>query len=497
MKIKRVYIIWFLLITTYIVTRLINLRIIPIFTDEAIYTHWSQIALNDPANRFISLEDGKQPLFIWLSAIFHKLINDPLVASRAVSFFTGLGSTIGIFLLGRELFNKNVGILSSFLYIIVPFTLLYDRLALFDSLLTMLGIYSVLFTAKLIKKPALDTAFLTGFAIGGAMITKSSGNFFLYLIPFSLLLFDFKNKNSKSNFIKWVLLAFLVFIFTTLIFNSLRLSPLFYVIGRKNLEFIRQFSEVIKDPFLFSYSNLKALTGWIALYSTWPLFAIFLFGAVSGIIKKNRAILFLSVYFFAPFIAEVVFNKVLYPRFALFYFPFLLLIIAYTTINLAERFRMNTRHFVAAGIILLILPVFTSIKLLTKPQSAPIPEADSNQLFNDWPSGYGVEEIKEVIRSESASKKVYVGTQGTFGLLPFALQIYFQNNSNLEITGFWPVDQKDLPQQVMSKSKENKTYFVFNEYQGEITNPRLKLVSSYKKGTGNSFMRLYEVLPGE
>ena len=65
-------------------TRLTKLTLIPIFTDEAIYLRWAQIALGDPRWRFISLIDGKQPLLIWLFLPFVKYISDPLVAGRIV-----------------------------------------------------------------------------------------------------------------------------------------------------------------------------------------------------------------------------------------------------------------------------------------------------------------------------------------------------------------------------------------------------------------------------
>ena len=100
----RIFLVLFVIF--YFATRLVNLKIIPIFTDEAIYSFWAQVALHDPANRFISLEDGKQPLFIWLAAISQKFVADPLVASRLVSVFAGFGSLIGIYLLTKELFDS-------------------------------------------------------------------------------------------------------------------------------------------------------------------------------------------------------------------------------------------------------------------------------------------------------------------------------------------------------------------------------------------------------
>ena len=55
MKSKSTSIFWAGLVFSYLFTRLVNLNLIPIFTDEAIYTFWAQVALNDPENRFISM----------------------------------------------------------------------------------------------------------------------------------------------------------------------------------------------------------------------------------------------------------------------------------------------------------------------------------------------------------------------------------------------------------------------------------------------------------
>jgi len=73
------------LMIVYLTTRLTNLRLWPIFTDEAIYTRWSQIALHDASLRFIPLTDGKQPLWHWFTIAAMKIISDPLIAGK--SFF--------------------------------------------------------------------------------------------------------------------------------------------------------------------------------------------------------------------------------------------------------------------------------------------------------------------------------------------------------------------------------------------------------------------------
>src|SRR3990167_4776614 len=421
MKSKFTIIFWASLSFAYFFTRLINLGLIPIFTDEAIYTYWAQVALNDPAQRFISLVDGKQPFFIWLAAILQKFIADPLIASRLVSVFAGFGSMIGIYLLGKELLSEKIAKIAAILYLILPFTLLYDKLALFDSLLTMFGIYAVFFTVKMIKEPKLDNALLNGFAIGAALITKSSGSFFLYLLPFSLVLFDFSKNNWKQKLTRWIGFSALTFVIAQSIYNSLRLSPLFYIIERKNYEFIRPISVVIRDPFLHFYSNAQSLLGWLISYNGVFLFIIFLCAVYYGISQKDRRILYLSILFLIPFFAESLFNQILYPRFMLFYLPPVILAISWAIVNfmgVSPKWNKILIFIFAASI---AVPVQKSFLILTNPPISKIPQSDSNQYFNDWPAGYGVNEVVDVLRKESQNKEVYIGTQGTFGLYPYAL----------------------------------------------------------------------------
>jgi len=485
----------FLLISAYFITRLINIKILPIFTDEAIYSFWAQVALHDPENRYISLVDGKQPLFIWFAAISQHIIKDPLVATRLVSVFAGFGALIGIYILAFKLFNKKTAIISAILYITIPFTLFYDRLALFDSLLTMIGIYVVLLSVKMAKNPSLDIALLNGISIGLGQITKSSANFFLYLLPFSLLLFSLKDGYQKIRILKWFLLSGVTFILSFLIYNSLRLSPLFYIIAQKNLEFIRPISTVIKNPFEYFQSNFYSIINWLVIYISIPLFLLFLLGAIYGLLKRNLKILYLIILILGPFMAENVFNKVLYPRFILFYFPYIIIIIAYTVAIALDKFPKYKYYLIALFIIILLVPANNSFWLITNPLKAKLPDAEAIQYRDDWPAGYGVEEVKNIIIKESQSQDVYIGTEGTFGLYPFALNIYFYGNEKVHIYSYWPVNVENLPQQVIDFSKNHKTYFIYNFSQKPIIDKHAKLVAKFQKGNGNSYMRLYEVMP--
>lgn len=479
----------------YFLSRLINFSKFPIFTDEAIYSYWAQIALHDPMNRYISLEDGKQPLFIWIAAISQNFIQDPLVATRLVSVLAGFGSMIGIYFLAKTLLDKKIAILSSLLYVILPFTLLYDRLALFDSLLTMLVIYATLFIVMLAKSPKLDLGLLSGFSFGLGMITKSSAAFFLYLMPLSLMFFDFKSKDLPKRLMHWVAYLAVTFVMTQIIYNALRLSPLFYMISRKNMEFIRPIGEVIKNPFMHFTSNIHALVTWLISYMSPALFLLFLLGLFLAYFKKNISLIYLSILIFVPFTAEALFNQILYPRFILFYFPFIIIITSSAVLWLLENFKKFELQLKFVFALILLIPLMTSFKLLTNPAYAKIADSDSLQYLNGWPAGFGVFEVRDFLKNQPHDKDIYVGTEGTFGLLPFALNIYFYGNQKIHIIGFWPVDSKALPKQILELSKTNKTYFIFNENQKEISNSNLKLIAKYQKGKESSYLRLFEVTP--
>ena len=488
---------WFLITFVYFFTRIVNLKIVPIFTDEAIYTYWAQIALNDPANRFVSLEDGKQPLFIWLAAIFQNFITDPLIASRLVSVFAGFGTTIGIYLLAKTLFNSTVAKFAAVLYVLLPFTLLYDRMALFDSLLTMLTVFSVYLAVRTTRELSLRLAVINGAVIGLAMLTKSSANFFLYLIPTTLLFLNISKKTRTKNIANWIFLYAVTGFIAMFLYNSLRfLTPLFFRISQKNAEFIRSPQEVLQNPLLHFFGNLDSILKWHIDYLGPILFIAATFALIWGFIKFNKSIITLAAYIFAPLLAELLFNEVLYPRFALFYFPYVILILSFGLYEAINKFKKVKLLVISALLIAFIWPIYSSFKLLTDPPNSLITKSDKDQFMNEWPAGYGVTEIIDLLKEETKNGKVYVGTEGTFGLLPFALQVYFYANNNINIVGYWPV--REIPIQVMEESKIKKTYFVFNEKQDlpdEPNNRKLKLVGKYQKGNGNSYMRLYEVIP--
>ncbi|MDP2649540.1 MAG: glycosyltransferase family 39 protein [bacterium] len=476
----------------FFASRFFNISSLPLFTDEAIYTRWSQIARYDAAWRFISLTDGKQPMFVWLDMNLMRFITDPLLAGRIISVFAGFGSMIGLYFLGREIFkNKWVGILSSTLYLIYPFALVYNRMALYDALVGMFAIWTFYFEVLLIRYIRFDIALILGMILGGGVLTKTSGFFGIYLLPFSVILFDLKKKDKLSRFLKWVLFAIVAVVFTYGYYSMLRLSPFFHIINDKNEIFIYSFSEWIKHPFEFFVGNFLGLWDWFLKYTTWPV--IFLFAFSLFVYRAfTREKLLLLIWFAVPFFALALFGKILYPRFILFMTLPLLPLAALSLYKLNE-FIKNKLLFTFCFFLFAFLMLRSDYFILTDFARAPIPFSDLEQYSNGWPAGGGVKEIIAFLNQESSKGKIYVASEGTFGSLPtYSVEIYLGNNKNIDKRGIWPLPA-EIPSDLKEKAKKMPVYFIFNDSPAPPKRWNIKFISKYQKGIGNSFMSLYQI----
>lgn len=473
-------------------TRIFHLLNVPIFTDEAIYIRWAQIGLSDPAHRFISLTDGKQPLLTWLMYPMLKIFPDPLFAGRFISVLAGVGSVLAIYVLGRELFGRRTALVASLLYIFSPFTVVYDRLALMDSLLAMFGLWSLYLEILLVRRLRLDVALLLGFSLGFGLLTKSSAYFYLYFLPFTLLFFRFDKKGSGKHLLTYVGLSTISVTIGIGMYNLLRLSPWFYIIEQKNYSFIYTFGEFLQSPFQFFWHNLYGLLQIFVLYLTMPLVLLLTGAIVWGVARFDRRIVLLFLWFLFPFLALAMFGKVIFPRFILFMIIPLFIIIAHTIVQLSLYLRKRLLLFLCIVFLVLSLPVYQSILALSAPVEMNIPRADRNQLFDDWPSGYGVQEVVNFLDEQSQNGKVVIGTEGTFGLFPAAFEIYLGTNPNVEIHGYWPVSE--VPKELIEKAHQFPTYLVFKESQSIPSNWPLTLRARYQRGKGKTFLLLYEVI---
>jgi hypothetical protein len=490
----------------YFSLRFLYISSLPIFTDEAIYVRWAQIAMRDANWRFISLTDGKQPLFVWAAMILMKFIEDPLFAGRLVSVISGFFTMFGLWFLSFELFkSKKAAFLTAIIYIAYPFAQVLDRMALYDSMVGTFYIWSLYFSVLLVRKVRLDIAFPLGFLMGAGILTKSTNFFSIYLLPFMFLIFDWSKAKATSRVFRFGIFAIIAIIISQLLYAILRLSPLFGMIDTKTATFVYPISEWIKDPFLHLASNAKVLTDWLLSY----LGASYVSLIIASIFfskKFYREKILLFLYFLLPFVALIIFGKAIFPRF-IFFMSLPLLSLAGLglsgTINiLSEKFLSKGNkpagNFIVAIVILLFIsyPGFVSLQFAYDPVNARITKADSIQYVNNWTAGWGVDKSIAFLQKTAENKQIFVATEGTFGLMPASLELYLVQNKNIKIKGYWPVSDQGLPKEVTESARKMPTYFIFYQpvHASIPANFPLKLLFQVQEGNSSSSFRFYQVI---
>ena len=472
------------LVFLYFATRLANLTIIPVFADEAIYIRWAQVMKAVPSLRFLPLSDGKQPFFMWTIIPFLKFISDPLAAGRLVSVFCGFGTMAGVFVLSYLLFkNKILSFFASLLYLISPFILFFDRMALADGMLACWGVWCLVFGVSLAKTARLDLAMITGIVLGLGLLTKSPALIFALLLPAALILMG----RRKSNFLSLAKLAALlavVYILGFAIYNILRLGPEFHMIGIRNKDYVFSFSEVLKHPFNPLVGNLKSVVSWCWILLT-PL--IFIAGIIGGILvfKKNtKEALLLWIWVLIPLLGQSAIAKVFTSRYILYAIPFFLIFAA----CLVEKVFKNIKGKVLATAFLVLVflpPTYCSLLLVSDPYRAWLPENERSGYLEMWTAGQGIKESSEYLREVAKTQKVLVGTEGFFGTLPDGLQIYLEGVPNVTVIGIGqPV--REISPKLTDGLIDNRVFVLVNDSRFEMADTKnLRLVDKYAKATGS------------
>lgn len=461
--------------------RLYHLTLLPVFADEAIYIRWSQIMANEPTLRFLPLSDGKQPLYMWILMLLIKRFSDPLFIGRMISVVSGFGTLAGVCFLSYLLFkNKAATLIAGLLYALSPFVFFFDRMALVDSMLTALGVWSLTFAVLTAKTKRLDIAMIMGFFFGLSWLTKSTATLFILLIPATWILLS-----NKKDILRVITLDLIAVFIAFVMYNILRLGPNFGLIATRNLDYVYPINHILVNPFDPLKGHLGGIVNYFYLMAPVSLVALFLLGYLVGRRKHWKELLVLSFWAIGPILATAEYFKVVTARYLVYTIPFFIVIAASAFLTKARLIKILA---VAALLILVIQSGLFDYKLLTKVEETPFPAGEKTGYLTEWTAGYGIKEVGDYLKSQIPSlksdQKIVVGTEGYFGTLPDGLQMYMEGIGKATVIGVGLGFERVPDPLVASRDAGNKTYLVINKSRLYIKNPEmlgLRLISSYPK----------------
>jgi len=417
---------FFLLSVIYLATRLINLLKLPIFNDESIYIDWGFKEINGKGLAFYSLFDGKPPFLMWVFGIFHKFISDPLFAGRFVSVITGFLTLFGIYKLSKRYFGKKVATLAGIYYTIIPLFVFFDRQALMESAVTMIGVWSLYYFLDFIGKPGIKNAIILGVIWGlGIFIKQSVLVFFLA----EAIIYIFLHITKRGY-------KFSPNLFLSLAVSQLVLTPLyfqknFWAAASSGSRFMMDFRQILSFPISAWIQNLKGIFMIPFWYLFLPIFLLTIVGSLSC--KESRQRIILAFYILSIALI-LIFSINVSPRYLVaFLFPI--------TILAAHGFdQLKIKKILLEKILFIvsiIIPASLSVVLLLNPPSyfyllnKVTSYSQESEYVTNWTSGYATTQTISFIHKVSEKTPVVVGVRVDAGNPESAVFAYFNGSKKV------------------------------------------------------------------
>jgi hypothetical protein len=417
------------LLALYLAARLRGLGLLPIFLDETLHVRWALLLAEGQRSWDATWKWGRA-LTIWLSALVSPWSSDLLRANRLVSVALGAVTLWAAFEIARRLFGPRVALLAGLFYVLCPFTLFHDRMALTEAGLAAFSALALLCGIRVAENGSRAAAVVAGVALVGAVLVKAIGVLALPVPALAVLVLGPLRKR--------LLPLALVY--------AVGLPPSVWAFRRfaatENAQHMAELFTGGGGAFASRLTTALAEGGgWLWTWCTPPLVVLALAGAVLAVLRRDRRGLLLAFLSAYPLVAFSVALTWRMPRYLLPAAVPLLVLAAAALDELASRLCARaptaTREQVsgwvlAAAAVLSLVPALRFDRLLwTDPAQAPMPEADRFQYVLGWPSGYGVRDTERLVREELASHPhgvtvvVHANRFQNLRVTPYALSLAF------------------------------------------------------------------------
>lgn len=480
-----------LLLFIFLLTRLLNLLLLPVFNDEAIYIHWGLIMINKPESLFYSLFDGKQPLLMWLFGIANGLISDPLLASRSVTVLFSLFSFWALVKIGKKLFSFPFSLLPALIYTITPLFVFFDHQALMESSLTTISLWSLYFLSEYQENKTVKPVIILGIILALGFYLKSTAIIFLLLSCLFLLFLTFR-KIKTVYFFKPLYSLILVLTVFFIINLPLILQPKFNIIFLRGDRYNLTPKELLGFPITHWLGNFIAFIE-ISFWQLTPvLFLLTLLGIVFSLRKKFALYLY---WFLGGLLIAVLTARGLSPR-------YLVCLLPLSSIFITQALVVSFRKKRLLGFLLFstfIVPLSITILLIFKPllyfnfmDVFTKKYSQKTNYVTENTAGYGLKEVRNYLEEKAKTQSIIVGVRLDAGNPENALFSYYFNNPNIKVTY---LDKQIIPPDfdLSQTSSTIPIYFVSrSQHQGGLENYLIE-EARFLKPEGKSYFGVFRL----
>jgi len=138
---------------------------------------------------------NQPPLGFFVEALFFRIFGSSIDGGTMLMTLFGLGSTVLVYLIGKELYGKTVGLVAAALFALTPWELILSRSFLIDALYLVPSLVCLYVGILAVNKNSIKHALISGVFFAVAFLTKDYAVFIL--IPLLLYYVYSKPKNLK------------------------------------------------------------------------------------------------------------------------------------------------------------------------------------------------------------------------------------------------------------------------------------------------------------
>lgn len=473
-----------LFLALYFLTRVATLSVLPIFLDEAVHLQWAERLYSEGR---ILRPIGAGRLLAVAAYGLALPFEDRLFAARLLAVIAGAFTLVGAMLIAHRLFGPLAARLAGFFYVVSPFALTYDRLALSDGFLSAFVTGLMVTTLAIIDEPAswrLRIRF--GVLLALAVASKVSALLFLLAIPLGVLTLSRTKRAALSSMGKGALIGLI------------GAAPMLWLFASNSGEIAAQH---VTDPSAAGsilLATLQDMSGWALSYFTIP---ILLLAAFSVVLLRDGRAAWLAGSVVLPFVFFALLSQPWSARYILPTLPPLLILLSGGLVHLALRAARPRR-----GLLTFSLAASLSLQclafdryLLFAPAMAPFPADDRHQLVSGWPAGYGVREIAERLEHESVTGPVavHVDTGGT-RTLPTSLSILLKARPTVRIVE-GDFGSPDFREAMVGEARKGRAFAILGprtadlEFAAMIEGAVAQRIEVYTRPGGEWAATLFEI----